>query len=65
MVRTASLVFAGIRTQSWDIALTADGPVFLELSYGDLNLHQLAHGAGVLDETYREHLRRCGYHGKL
>jgi len=66
MVRTASHVFAGIRTQSWDIALTADGPVFLELNYGgDLNLHQLAHGAGVLDETYREHLRRCGYRGKL
>jgi hypothetical protein len=66
MVRTASQVFAGIRTQSWDIALTSDGPVFLELNYGgDLNLHQLAHGAGVLDETYREHLRRCGYRGKL
>jgi hypothetical protein len=66
IVRTASRVLAGIRTQSWDIALTADGPVFLELNYGgDLNLHQLAHGAGVLDETYREHLRRCGYRGKL
>jgi hypothetical protein len=66
VVRTASQVFAGIRTQSWDIALTADGPVFLELNYGgDLNLHQLAHGAGVLDETYREHLQRCGYRGKL
>ena len=66
MVRTASQVFAGIRTQSWDIALTADGPIFLELNYGgDLNLHQLAHGTGVLDETYREHLRRCGYRGKL
>ena len=66
MVRTGSQVFAGIRTQSWDIALTADGPVFLELNYGgDLNLHQLAYGAGVLDETYREHLRRCGYRGKL
>jgi hypothetical protein len=66
MVRTASQVFAGIRTQSWDIALTSDGPVFLELNYGgDLNLHQLAHGSGVLDATYWEHLRRCGYRGKL
>jgi hypothetical protein len=66
LVRTASQVFAGIRTQSWDIALTSDGSVFLELNYGgDLNLHQLAHGAGVLDATYREHLRHCGYRGKL
>lgn len=65
-VRTASQVFAGIRTQSWDIALTSGGPVFLELNYGgDLNLHQLAHGAGVLDETYRGHLQQCGYRGKL
>ena len=66
MVRTASQVFAGIRTQSWDVALSANGPVFLELNYGgDLNLHQLAHGAGMLDEVYRSHLRRCGYRGKL
>lgn len=66
LVRTASRVFAGIRTQSWDVALSVDGPVFLELNYGgDLNLHQLAHGAGVLDDAYREHLRRCGYRGRL
>ena len=66
MVRTASQVFAGIRTQSWDVALSANGPVFLELNYGgDFNLHQLAHGAGVLDDVYRSHLRRCGYQGNL
>ena len=66
MVRTASQVFAGIRTQSWDVAISANGPVFLELNYGgDLNLHQLAHGTGVLDDVYRSHLRRCGYRGNL
>jgi len=66
LVRTASQVFAGIRTQSWDVALSANGPVFLELNYGgDLNLHQLAHGEGVLDDVYRSHLQRCGYRGKL
>lgn len=62
LVRQAASVLAGIRTQSWDIALTDRGPVFLEVNFGgDLNLAQLAHGAGVLDETYAEHLRRCGY----
>jgi hypothetical protein len=62
LVMTAALVFAGIRTQSWDIALTDHGPVFLELNYGgDLNLAQLANGEGVLDAAYVEHLRECGY----
>jgi hypothetical protein len=28
---------------------------------GDLNLGQPAHGKGVLDEVYAEHLRECGY----
>ena len=66
LVDTAAKVFAGIRTQSWDIALSDKGPVFLELNFGgDLNLHQLAHGAGVLDAVYRRHLRRCGYKGRL
>ena len=58
----AAPVFAGIRTQSWDIALTDCGPVFLELNFGgDFNLAQLADGKGVLDEAYVEHLRECGY----
>jgi hypothetical protein len=62
MVRQASGVFAGIRTQSWDVALTNRGPVLLEVNFGgDLNLAQLAFGKGVLDETYADHLRRCGY----
>ncbi len=62
LVRQAATVFAGIRTQSWDIAVTDRGPVFLEVNFGgDLNLAQLAYGAGALDETYAEHLRRCGY----
>jgi hypothetical protein len=62
LVKQAAPVFAGIRTQSWDVALTDRGPVFLEVNFGgDLNLHQLAHGAGVLDPVYEAHLRRCGY----
>ncbi len=62
LTRQAASVFPGIRTQSWDVALTDQGPVFLEVNFGgDLNLAQLAHGAGVLDEDYRAHLRQCGF----
>jgi hypothetical protein len=65
-VKLAAKAFAGIRTQSWDIALSNPAPTFLEMNFGgDLNLLQLAHGAGVLDDVYRAHLRRCGYRGKL
>jgi hypothetical protein len=62
----AASLFPGVRTQSWDIALTSDGPVLLEFNYGgDLNLHQLAHRRGILTESYVEHLHRCGYKKKL
>ena len=62
LVMAAAPVFAGIRTQFWDIALTDRGPVFLELNFGgDLNLAQLANGKGILDKAYVEHLRECGH----
>ena len=62
LATAAARLLPGIRTQSWDIALTDAGPVPLEVNFGgDLNLTQLASGAGVLDATYREHLRCCGY----
>ena len=58
----AAVVFPGIRTQSWDIALTDKGPILLEVNFGgDLNLAQLAEGRGVLDDEYRAHLRQCGF----
>jgi len=60
-VRKAAAAFPGIRTQSWDVALSNCGPVLIEVNYGgDLNLGQLAYGKGVLDEVYAEHLRGCG-----
>ena len=65
LVVSAAEILPGIRTQSWDVALAAEGPVLLEVNYGgDLNLAQLAHGAGVLDERYTEHLGRCGYRSR-
>ncbi len=51
LAREAATVFPGIRTQSWDIAVTDQGPVLLEVNFGgDLNLAQLAEGKGVLDD---------------
>lgn len=62
LCRQAASMFPGIRTQSWDVALTDAGPVVLELNFGgDLNLHQLAHRRGALTDRYVAHLRRCGY----
>jgi len=62
MTQEAARLLPAIRTQSWDIAVTDEGPVPLEVNFGgDLNLAQLAYGAGVLDERYEDHLRRCGY----
>lgn len=65
VLRAASLS-PGIKTQGWDIALTDKGPIALELNFGgDLNLHQLAHQRGVLDNRLIMHLKRCNYRGKL
>jgi len=58
----AARTLPGVRTQSWDVAITDAGPVLLEVNWGgDLNLAQLAWGRGVLDDRYRAHLCRCGY----
>lgn len=57
----AAATLPGIRTQSWDIALTEEGPAIIETNWGgDLNLHQLAHRRGILQDSYLDHLRRCG-----
>lgn len=56
----------GLKTQSWDIALTRKGPVAVEVNWGgDLNLHQLAHGRGAFTPEFCEHLRVNGYKGAL
>ena len=61
MLRAAS-IFPAIRNQSWDIADTSAGATILEVNWGgDLNLHQFAHGRGILDGSFAAHLRRCGY----
>ena len=51
----------GLRTQSWDIAIAEQGPVLIEVNAGgDLNLPQIAHGRGLLDDSLRAHLKACG-----
>jgi len=66
LVLRTSRYFSGVTTQSWDVALSENGPVLLELNHGgDLGLGQLAHGEGVLSPLYCEHLKRQGYKGQL
>ena len=65
-VLRAAPTFAGVRTQSWDVALSAPSHAVIEMNYGgDMNLHQLASGRGVMDATFERHLRRCGYRGRF
>ncbi|MEM9278704.1 MAG: sugar-transfer associated ATP-grasp domain-containing protein, partial [Pseudomonadota bacterium] len=65
-VLQASRFLAGVRVQSWDVALTRNGPVLLEVNFGgDLNLSQLSSGKGVITRNYCQILRESGYKGRL
>jgi hypothetical protein len=56
----AARALPGIRTQSWDIAIAAEGPVLVEVNFGgDFNLPQIAFGTGMLDDRFRAHLAAC------
>lgn len=58
---SASRIFPGLRMQAWDVALTSEGPLLMELNVGgDFNLPQLARGAGLLDDEFRGFLAACG-----
>lgn len=58
----ASACMPGLRTQSWDVAITERGPVLIEVnSKGNFSGPQIASGKGFRDEVYEAHLRRCGY----
>lgn len=57
----ASRVFTMLAYQAWDIALTADGPVALELNHdGDIELLQIGASVGILDRQFRRLLRERG-----
>ena len=51
---SACQAFPGVKMQAWDVALTEDGPMLLELNIaGDVNLPQIARGRGMLDDGLR------------
>lgn len=55
---SAASLFPGLAMQHWDIALTPDGPVALEVNVeGSLDLHQLAGSRGIYDQTLRDLIR--------
>ena len=48
---------SGLGTQSWDVALSSDGPVLMEVNWGgDLSLPQLAYGEGMMTPAFAAHL---------
>ena len=58
----AAHIFAPIRYQSTDIAITADGPVIVELNYGGgFDLPQYASGRGMLTPEVRAFFESHGW----
>lgn len=50
----AASAFPGLRIQAWDVASTSNGPTLVELNtHGDLDLIQVAHRKGIMDERWR------------
>jgi hypothetical protein len=59
LVRGAARVFIGIKMQAWDVAVTPDGPVALELNeIGSVFLPQIADGRGMNDDAFRAFVAR-------
>lgn len=55
LVLSASHHFPGLRLQNWDVTLTPDGPVLLELNTeSELNVPQAISGRGFKDSKLRE-----------
>lgn len=59
---TFAPVFEKLRYQSWDVAITPEGPVVVEVNTGSaFNLSQLATGKGFMTDRFKEFLESCGY----
>lgn len=62
LVQDCAAIFAPVRYQSMDIAVTKRGPVLIEINTGGgFDLPQLASGRGFLTDEVRDFFRSCGY----
>lgn len=62
LARNCASIFAPIRYQSMDIAITQNGPVLIEVNTGGgFDLPQLASGTGLLTDEVRDFFLSCGY----
>lgn len=61
LARGCAQVFAPVRYQSMDVAVTPDGPRLIEINTGGgFDLPQLASGRGFLTDDVRAFFRECG-----
>ena len=62
LAQACAPIFAPIRYQSMDIAITPAGPMLIEINTGgSFTLAQFASGRGFLTDEVREFFRECGY----
>ena len=62
LARATAPIFAPVRYQSMDIAITEAGPLLVEINTGGcFSLPQFATGRGFLTDEVREFFRECGY----
>jgi len=60
LVQKAAPLYRELRIQSWDVALTDQGPSLLEVNPGgNFNIIQLASGRGAFDQDFRKFLEYC------
>ncbi len=64
LVHCCAPIFAPVRYQSMDIAITQNGPVLIEINTGGgFDLPQFATGKGFLTDEVRAFFRECGCKG--
>jgi hypothetical protein len=54
LTRRLARAFVGVKIQAWDIAITPEGPIPLEINFGSLFLPQTAEQRGIYDRSFRD-----------